>query len=279
MSLKVIFYLLIKFKLKNIDNIDVFVLSIQNNQFINNSVMNTGTSIYLTNLNSLAIVKIKQNLFQNNILTPSSFFNEESEYGSAISLLSPSSIEIINNTFLENWGKMGACLYYYEDYFENFSILLENNLFFNNKALLGGGAIYWANAYPQSPPTVNNTFIDNKASYANDYRTHPFLFDLIEFKSYDNQSTNEFTLYPGGEVSMKFQIYDYYNQKITQIGGLAYLHWNIDFDSQTVVLPNVSIEGKSLDSVDQGIIFFFIFLLTLKTRYFWIFNTNQRKLI
>jgi len=100
---------------------------------------------------------------------------------------------------------------------------LNQNIFKNNSALLGGGGIYFQNKLLSESPYQNNHFIDNTADFANDFLTYPVRLKLIQnktFQSSKNKKAYSISVVPGiTQTSLYFNVVDYYDQTIKSLNG------------------------------------------------------------
>ena len=82
--------------------------------------------------------------------------------------------------------------------------------------MFGGGGIYFKNKLLKESPYKFNTFIRNKASFANDFCTFPMKVrfkDDKNFKSWFNKSSYTIKLIPGmTQINLSFSVVDYYGQ-------------------------------------------------------------------
>ena len=99
---------------------------------------------------------------------------------------------------------------------------MKNN-FINNKAILGGGGIYFQNKLLPEPPDQNNNFTNNTAGFANDFFTFPVRLRFTDnqtFYSWINKTSYSFTVVPGiTQKSLYFDVVDYYGQTIQSMSG------------------------------------------------------------
>jgi len=123
---------------------------------------------------------------------------------------------------------------------------LMENVFRNNSAVLGGGGIYFKNQLLAESPYQNNTFTKNKAYFANDFFTYPVRLKFTDnqtFHSWINKTSYSLIVIPGiSQLSLYFDVVDYYGQTIKSINGGFYffLFSVIFYFIQDILLHNLN---------------------------------------
>lgn len=179
-------------------------------------VFQSGSSIYVSNLNSSGNVILMDNIFiSNKIMQDTS----NSSPGSVIYFDSSSNVSVERSTFNNNLGNIGACIYYLETQ-RNFFLVLKDNLFQNNKAQISGGAIYYSQIDESilEIPYYSNHFVNNTANiYGKDLASIPFKFKILEEKFNENNAKD---LIPGiTEFNVVVNITDFFNQTIFNLNS------------------------------------------------------------
>ena len=100
---------------------------------------------------------------------------------------------------------------------ETLWISIENNTFYGNSALQGGG-ICFTNVVPNPSFVSSNVFNDNNATYGNDFASYPIRMLLVQP---DNTSFYNETLYrdtsnPGIPIqnSLTFELVDHFQNLV-----------------------------------------------------------------
>ena len=230
---------------------------VENNIFQNNSADDNGVCIFLSNLNSSGQIFLLNNSFISNEI---SF--QTNSLGSIIYLENPSTISIENYTFFNNSGIIGTCIYYLESN-NVYSFILQGNIFDNNKALITGGGIYFA----QIDENINNdilsynNFLNNQAYYdneTNDISSPPFRMKLNE------SLTNQIVVIPGiTSLNFSLKILDFYNQTIMNLtfGSYCIVRLkNYPIFSDIEINSTISLDGFSTENVLNGFYSYKLFL-------------------
>ena len=200
---------------------------IQNNIFKNNFANENGGCVFISNLNSTGQIILLNNFFISNGI--SFDIKNNNTLGSIIYLENPSNISIENSNFFNNSGILGTCIYYYESV-KDYSLILQKNTFNNNSALIAAGGIFFA----QFDENINNDiqktnkFLNNKASYGEDFSSPPFRMKFNEnLNKFGSQNFNHRIIMIPGITTLNFSlsVLDFYNQKIMNLtsGSLCFI--------------------------------------------------------
>ena len=104
----------------------------------------------------------------------------------------------------------------------NFSIIFEHNIFNNNIAQLGGGAIYLLTNFQTNSLLKSNSFQNNRATFGHDIGTIPLKLRL-KGRNYDstvNKTIFKVHAIPGiTYFNLTFELIDFYNQTHTSSSG------------------------------------------------------------
>ena len=180
--------------------------------------------------------------------------------GSIIYLENPSNISIENSNFFNNSGILGTCIYYYESY-QNYSLILQRNIFNNNIALIAAAGIYSAqlNKNIDSDIQKNNKFWNNKAGYGQDFSSPPFRMKINQnLNKFGSQNFNPLTTMIPGITSLNFSIsvLDFYNQKIMNLTSSSLCFVTLknykDFTDIDQIHSTISLEGFSTENFING---------------------------
>ena len=127
---------------------------------------------------------------------------------------------------------------------DNVVMNLTNNNFKNNSAFIGGAGIYFNNKLFSESPYQQNNFVDNKASFANDFLTFPMrlkITDSTYLRSLSSltDKTYSLSIVPGiTETSLYFDVVDYYGQTVKSLnGGFIFLIILFDIYNQFLDIP------------------------------------------
>lgn len=228
-----------------------------NNSFSNNEANQTGSAIFIDNTNSTSQIFLLNNNFESNCLRETNDLNENFEStGSTIYLFDPGNISIEGNSLLSSIGKLGAAIYYEENNFETYKCTLLNNYFANNKAMHGGGALFWKSNFQNFDPLKNNNiFYNNTALYGKNFATAPFRLSLVKYNNNQKVPSGfKLTAKPGEVFSLSFQIIDYYGNQVTKYAGSANLFSNLNKNFQTLDSSKmvVLLQSKTSEVISGG---------------------------
>lgn len=227
------------------------------NKFIKNTATVTGTSIYILNEGSISQITISCNTFENNYIVWIENIMSTDYSGSVIRLVSPGNSTIINNSFFNNKGIYGSCIFYEEVVYFN-RLNFNNNIFHDNNVIYGGGALYWKSNFQNFFPNKNNTFQNNTASWGNDYSSSPYRFILVNYREEKNKSLlstiQKLFVIPGEIFSIGLQIVDYYGNDIKKYDGVASIISNINKDFEFLNVTTVILQAKTSEALEKGIL-------------------------
>lgn len=183
-----------------------------------------------------------------------------------------------SNYFGKNYAQNGGALYFKEakDVVnkENRNITLNNNIFLYNIGVYYGGAIYSEYSRLYLATTKNNELSDNVAGITGGAAFAPSqvdknLFDMSDWKMTDNMIdgflniTNNYTsepnyiklnstsitpsskIYSGDFVSLRFSLYDEYNNTFNDLNGYYYIELKISLIEKNTKDSSYSIEDNS----------------------------------
>ena len=235
---------------------------ILNNTFRENFAFISGAGLYVSNSKCLGEIVLRNNIFYSNWIHA----DKAASIGSIIHLSNPGMISIQDSFFRNNSGILGTCIYYSEATSSMIQIL--GNVFKNNNATLGGSAIYLMNHYDRINIVQFNSFIDNKAYYANDFTTPPIRLQLNS-KNKDNTLLKKngklqrfLNVIPGISIlSLKFEAIDFFGEKIRDLPG-ASLSSNL-FSYNKKINSIDSNDGKDSISMIDGYLLLIYHLLLL----------------
>jgi len=239
-----------------LDNQNVYFI-IQNNIFQNNFANENGGCIFISNLNSTGQITLLGNFFISNGIS-FDIKNNNISLGSIIYLENPSNIFIENSNFFNNSGILGTCIYYSESY-QDYSIILQRNIFNNNMALIAAAGIYYAQLDKNIDSDIqkNNKFWNNKAGYGQDFSSPPFRMNQ-NLNKFGSQNFNHLTTIIPGITSLNFSlsVLDFYNQKIMNLtyGSLCFVAIKNfkDFSDIDQIHSTISLEGFSTVNFING---------------------------
>jgi len=229
---------------------------LETNIFQNNFASDNGGCIYILNLNSSGQIVLLNNVFISNGILFVKIDNMS--LGSIVYLENPSNLSIQDSTFFNNSGIVGTCIYYSESN-QNYSFILQKNIFSYNNALLVAGVIYFAqlDQNVNSEIQQNNKFMNNKAGYGDNLSSAPFrIKNNDNLKNFDSPNfKNQITMIPGiTALNFSFSIVDFFNQTIINMMGsycIIRLKNVVDF-SDIDLQSTISFEGFSTADVING---------------------------
>ena len=226
-----------------------------------NSASENAAAIYISNSNSIQIIKLTSNTYSYNFIN-SPQQNKKQVLGSVIYLIDPGSIFIENSIFQHNIGILGTCIYYSET--GKKVIQLVSNTFKYNIAKYGAAAIYLYNNFQNiNLKKTNNSFIGNLAYYANDFSTEPYNLRFINPIKYKiSKSNSQYTLKitPGiTSLNLTFEILDYYGQTIKFLNGSYSLLELRNNDFSNSIDSSINIQGVTSSTILNGLDIFFLF--------------------
>ena len=233
--------------------------TLENNIFQNNFANENGGCIFISNLNSTGQITLLNNFFISNGIS-FDIKNNTMSLGSIIYLENPSNISIENSNFFNNSGILGTCIYYYESY-EDYSLILQMNIFTNNMALIAAGGIYYAQLDKNINSDIqkNNKFLNNKAGYGQDLSSPPFRMKINQnLNKLGSQNLNHLTtMIPGMSVmNFSFSVWDFYNQKIMNLtfGSSCFVSLKNfkDFSDFDQIHSTISLDGFSTVNFING---------------------------
>ena len=177
--------------------------------------------------------------------------------GTVLYLNDPGDITVNNSIFLNNYGEIGTCIFYSEN-FNNYSLTLNNNQFINNYAVYGGGGLFFDNNFYKFSSYINNVFRGNNASYGENFTTSPMRIKIInqKNKNYHNAKFIKIIVIPGiTELTLNFQILDYFG-KNAYVAGISSIKLMKLFNNKTYIdisnSPLIKIIGKVSTVINNG---------------------------
>ena len=208
---------------------DCLNFTIKSSSFGFNAKIQTGSSIYLTSTKTNLFFTSEIGLIEN-----CTFFSNQAN-GDGTIYIFDQNVTIQNNIFQKNQALNGGALSF--DNSDNIisKILIQENLFDSNFALISGGAIKWSNTLPIIENS--NNFIGNVAIYAPNIAAYPIRLKLEIYNK---------TKFANSELNISSLLFDGLDNKTILLQNVssgndfpyAIIVKIIDFYGNVVVLDN-----------------------------------------